>query len=196
MPLSAVDFVFATRELERRFAGFIAEDPGKERGGILFYTFDQIVKMHWRMHQRIFGTRIAGVITDWIVVPNTSNLPDREYSVSDLKQFIAIGEQTAKARRCFFMDFHTHPSGNAHLPSEDDITFWWEHFNPYGHWAEGAIAAHDRWNHQHFDLYAHHIEQWRGKPRTHTMGRFFRRSYVNYLLRTDERYQQVMSRGS
>lgn len=188
--LEPTDLIFKDLKTERLFANFMAEDPRKERGGIIFYTLDQAAPMHWRMHERIFGKRVFGVITDWIVCPNTSNLPDRHYQVSDFEQLVAIAEQTAETRECYFMHFHTHPNGKFWVPSDRDLAFWWEHFNPYGHWADGAIAACEPYNHKHFNLVCHTQVNWSGK-REHRMGKFWSRHHVNYLLRNDERYQRT-----
>lgn len=188
--LEPTDLIFKDAQLEKRFADFIAADPGKERGGVLFYTFDQAVKMHWRMHERIFGQRYFGVITDWIVCPNVSNLPERKYDVSDIEQLVAIAEQTAKARGCYFMHFHTHPNGRYWVASDGDLQFWWHYFNPYGRWSEGAIAACQPYNRKHMNVVCHMQTNY-GNKREHKVGKFWPRHWVNYLLRRDERYQQT-----
>ena len=189
--LRPVDFVFNDDQLEAQFAKFIADDPGKERGGVLFFVYDQVTKMHWRMHERIFGQRYFGIITDWIVCPNTSNLPDREYSVSDLKQLLGIAEQTAKARHCYAMHFHTHPIGSTIKPSKEDFDIWWKHFNKFGSWTETAIAA-PHWDNPNFALACHRQDLDRQKSqRVHRQGLFYSWNEIDAILASDERYQKM-----
>lgn len=189
--LEPTDLIFKDAQLEKRFADFIAYDPGKERGGVLFYTFDQAVKMHWRMHERIFGQRYFGVITDWIVCPNVSNLPEREYSVSDFKQLLAIAQQTAKFRCCHALHFHTHPVGSTTTPSKQDFDTTWKYYNIYGGWAEEAIAA-PHWSAPGFALTAHlQTLDKKKSARVHRKGLFYSRHEIDAILANDERYQQT-----
>lgn len=173
-----IDLAFANRELEKQFYDTLIKKRNEEIGGILFWKWGQLNNLHWKRHEAIFGDRSIGLISDWLICPNVSNLRDREYSVSDLRQLIAIAEQTAESRRVSFIHFHSHPPTGSRAPSVPDMNFWKLHFSDYG-WARGAIAQIDHGG----ELYVHCYTNKPSKHNEFEGGRFLDWSFITYKIR-------------
>lgn len=178
MPL---DLAFASRELEGRFTDMLIKHKGEELGGVFFWDWDRINKMHYKRHEAIFGDRSIAMISDYIVCPNTSNLRNREYMVSDLSQLVGIAEATAESRHCLYLHWHTHPNGD-NMPSENDKAHWVKHWsNKYYHvW--GAIAC-IRSLDDTLHVRCHEVIKERGTPWQTVGGQFYGWNYINYLIR-------------
>lgn len=177
-----MNLIFETPKLEKCFGKIVSQHPNEEIGGILFYEWGRINNLHYKTHERIFGVTHIGMITDWIVCPNISNLRDREYAVSDLKQLIAIAEQTADSRDCMFLHFHTHPNYNT-SPSNADKAFWQAHFALYGD-AQGVVVAKD--TSDGFKLACHTKALWRNGD-DWKAGRYLTWNYARRLIRAKTR---------
>lgn len=176
-----INLVFANRPLEKQFAHIVQRASGKEEiGGILFWDWGQINNLHWAKHNRLFDCKSIAMISDWIICPNVSNLRDREYKVSDLKQLIGIAEQSSISRRCQFLHFHTHPNQSLE-PSDSDKAFWDAHFSWYAQ-AHGVIASTSPWH--DVDL-ACFTRLTRDSKRLTLRGRFHTWKWINYKLRKD-----------
>lgn len=186
----AIDLAFANRDLERRFAKMVVGSK-EEIGGILFWNWGRLNNLHFRTHKRLFGINGIGLVTDWIVVPNVSNLRNREYKVSDLSQLIAIAEQSADSRGCDFLHFHTHPFPSSTTPSDADLKFWQAYFHRYGH-ANGAVVAENHVRYSGFEVACHSL--WSG-GKHHEVGRFLDWRYINYLVRRDKRERAKKVKG-
>ncbi len=176
-----IHLAFIDRQSEKRFAEMVTGTT-EEIGGLLFIKYGQIKSMHHRTHRRLFEVNSVGLITHWIVCPNISNLRDREYQVSDLKQLIGIAEQTEKACGGWALHWHTHPNGSV-LPSDPDLDFWWKHFNQHRS-AYGVVAAAGRQYGAGFSLACHHQV---GQERKLEMGRFWSWRWINSVIRADEK---------
>lgn len=176
--MSAINLAFASKTLESQFHATMREYRNEEIGGILFWQYGQINDLHWKRHKAIFGDFSMGLISDWLICPNVSNLRDREYSVSDIKQLIGIAEQTARSRKLAFIHFHSHPTSGGRDPSIADKNFWKMHFNDYG-WARGAIAQIDNTDALYVECHSTNPRN----PEQFERGHFFRWSYINYRIK-------------
>lgn len=182
-----MNIAFENPQLEKRFKRFIENNHGKEVGGVLFYHFDQVADIHWKRHERLFGDKSVGLITDWLICPNVSNLPDREYSVSDLKQFIGIAEQTADTREVLFMHFHSHPNNNL-SPSSNDLKHWFDWWPLYPQtqsYTRAAIVGKVGWDGE-LNMVCHNIEK-HGDKTNIKQWNLLPWKYIRYRIRKDEK---------
>ncbi len=178
-----VDIAFADRKLEKRFTELLIKHRDEEQGGVLFWTWGTIGNMQWKRHQAIFGRKAIGIITDWLVCPNVSNLRTRQYEPSDIEQLVGIAEETAASRNCFFMHWHTHPNG-FNRPSEGDKAHWMQYWNQY-YSVSGAIACIGSDN--RLNVRCHTVLTERGTPLQTVDGHFYHWNWINHLIR---RYEQ------
>jgi hypothetical protein len=183
----SIDLIFANSKIEQRYAKLIYAHKDEEIGGLLFFNWGRINDLHWKRHEKIFGEKHFGMITDWIVCPNVSNLRNRVYLVSDLSQLVAIGEQSAESRGCMFVHFHSHPSRST-KPSPADMEFWRANFGEYGY-SRGAIAAENMNTGFELTCYTQFIKS--GGERQLLSGRFLHWKWINYLLRRYEKEQKA-----
>lgn len=189
--MNSIDLAFVNREAERRFANMVIGTT-EEIGGILFYNWGQLNGLHWAKQNRLFGMKSIGLISDWIVCPNVSNLRDRKYQVSDLEQLIGIAEATERSRGCFSLHFHTHPRPNANTrPSKADLDFWWRNFNFYGS-ASGVIASESQFRPSGIAVVCHSQI---GPNRDQSVGRFLSWQYINYVIRRDAKRKGARGRN-
>lgn len=177
---------FESPELEKKFQNFIAQRKNYEVGGVVFFQNKQVADMHYKRHEKIFGVKSVLLIQDWLICPNTSDIPDRQYKVSNLEQFIGIAEQTADSRGLAFAHFHTHPGGNV-KPSENDIAHWfqnWPMYHSSSNYTRGVIAGVNYNN--DIEVVCHSLQKKDNQTVISTSG-FLRWKWIKYCIRKDER---------
>lgn len=180
--METIDLAFDDREMEHRFARLIVGQR-EEVGGILFIDWGRLKDLHWAKHQRLFGVKFVGLIKHWLLCPNVSNLRDREYQVSDLKQLIGIAEQTAESTNCLFLHFHSHPNRSL-APSDADLSFWNTYFkSEHSAFGRGVVVTENIWNESGIGLACHNAVP----AAKHRAGRFLSWDYVNHTIRYDAR---------
>lgn len=135
-----IDCMFATPKLEERFRKLVS--VSEEIGGHLFYWWDgeHFNGKAWRTWRQIQG-RTTILIHSWLIVPNRSSTPSRQYHPSSWQESFDIARATGEGNGWYrSVEFHTHPNGST-LPSNADIAHMATVVDQRAWESEAVIAA-------------------------------------------------------
>lgn len=112
--------IFKSRALEDQFKKSMTGE--KEIGGWLFTSSWREEIADWKATRALFDT-FALTISAWMILPNESPKPEREWSSSHFDIAKEIAEKSASSMNCSALFFHTHSTGWTNEPSQTDLKF-------------------------------------------------------------------------
>ncbi len=114
--------MFANRSLEERFRCAVNDNADVEIGGYLLVSASRHTIDLRELRKASIHPRWMHTIHSFILAPNLSEKPEREFQVLNHKYIHRLASLTADAMGLFPLDFHTHPNGNPR-PSLGDIRY-------------------------------------------------------------------------
>jgi len=120
--------MFANAKMETQFRKICASQH--EVGGWLFADMASVRGLHRGRIKAAFGLPrypSVNVITSWLLVPNVSRTPHREWTPQvDTSVLNNIVNLTTHGTTTYPIHFHTHP-GYDITPSRGDLNYWLHH---------------------------------------------------------------------
>lgn len=125
MNVRVFDTIFESSELEDRFRRYLCSNANVEIGGYLFGNLGTPSSIRHNDWWKILGTdNYPMTITDWLLVPNYSNAPKREFRWANIDYLKAAVYLSSRSKGIgSTLNFHSHPKGSTAQPSQADIEF-------------------------------------------------------------------------
>jgi hypothetical protein len=146
---------FATPGKEHAFRALVADEH--ELGGFVYGTWwpKFFHGLHWRTRRNLFGglpnDRVLW-ITDWMVIPNLSKQPQREYTHPALVPYLFEIAEANKPYGTLAYHWHSHPLGSENSLSLGDYRFMVAHCEQWrGHY-QAMIASSEPFRLLQYDI--------------------------------------------